>query len=68
MIDAHDQVQALLNFIDASPSPWHAVKQVEAHLEAFQFIKLDETSAWDLQPGRRYYVVQLLFSYRVKSR
>ena len=58
MIDAHDQVQALLNFIDASPSPWHAVKQVEAHLEAFQFIKLDETSAWDLQPGRRYYVVR----------
>ena len=58
MIDAHDQVQALLNFIYASPSPWHAVKQVEAHLEAFQFIKLDETSAWDLQPGRRYYVVR----------
>ena len=58
MIAAHNQVQALLNFIDASPSPWHAVKQVEAHLEAFQFIKLDETSAWDLQPGRRYYVVR----------
>ena len=58
MMAAHDQVQALLNFIDASPSPWHAVKQVEAHLEAFQFIKLDETSAWDLQPGGRYYVVR----------
>ena len=58
MIAAHDQVQALLNFIDASPSPWHAVKQVEAHLEAFQFIKLDETSAWDLQPGGRYYVIR----------
>ncbi len=58
MIAAHDQVQALLNFIDASPSPWHAVKQVEAYLEAFQFIKLDETCAWDLQPGGRYYVVR----------
>ena len=57
MIDAHQQVQELLDFIDASPSPWHAVKQVEAHLEAFQFIKLDETKAWDLQPSGRYYVV-----------
>ncbi len=58
MIDAHQQVQELLDFIDASPSPWHAVKQVEAHLEAFQFIKLDETSAWDLLPGGHYYVVR----------
>ena len=58
MIDAHQQVQELLDFIDASPSPWHEVKQVEAHLEAFQFIKLDETSAWDLLPGGHYYVVR----------
>jgi aspartyl aminopeptidase len=58
MIDAHQQVQELLDFIDASPSPWHAVKQVEAHLEAFQFIKLDETKAWDLHPGGRYFVVR----------
>ncbi len=58
MIDAHQQVQELLDFIDASPSPWHAVKQVQAHLEAFQFIKLDETSAWDLLPGGHYYVVR----------
>ncbi|RIZ67900.1 MAG: M18 family aminopeptidase [Methylococcales bacterium] len=57
-MDAHQQVQELLDFIDASPSPWHAVKQVEAHLEAFQFIKLDETSAWDLLPGGHYYVVR----------
>jgi aspartyl aminopeptidase len=51
-------VQNLLDFIDASPSPWHAVKTVEAGLSAFQFEKLDETAKWLLQPGGRYYVVR----------
>jgi aspartyl aminopeptidase len=58
MITAHQQVKELLDFIDASPSPWHAVKEIEAYLDAFQFIKLNETSAWDLQSGGRYYVVR----------
>ena len=58
MITAHQQVQELLDFIDASPSPWHAVKEVEVYLDAFQFIKLNETSAWNIQSGGRYYVVR----------
>ena len=52
------QVQNLLDFIDASPSPWHAVKTVEARLADFQFVKLDETAKWVLQPGGRYYVIR----------
>jgi len=52
------QVQHLLDFIDASPSPWHAVASVEALLAASQFVKLDETTKWQLQPGGRYYVVR----------
>ena len=58
MITAHQQVQELLDFIDASRSPWHAVKEVEVYLDAFQFIKLNETSAWNIQSGGRYYVVR----------
>lgn len=51
-------VQNLLDFIDRSPSPWHAVATIETELEKFQFIRLDETERWQLQAGRRYYVVR----------
>jgi len=57
-MSALQQVQNLLDFIDASPSPWHAVKTVEARLADFQFVKLDETAKWVLQPGGRYYVIR----------
>lgn len=51
-------VQHLLNFIDKSPSPWHAVASIEAVIEAFQFVRLNETAKWQLQAGGRYYVVR----------
>ena len=57
-MSTRQQVQSLLDFIDASPSPWHAVNSVETMLAAFQFVKLDETVKWQLQPGRRYYVIR----------
>jgi aspartyl aminopeptidase len=57
-VSARQQVQNLLDFIDASPSPWHAVKSVETQLLAFQFVKLNETVKWQLQPGGRYYVIR----------
>lgn len=52
------RVQHLLDFIDKSPSPWHAVASIETVIEAFQFVRLDETAKWQLQAGRRYYVVR----------
>jgi aspartyl aminopeptidase len=54
----HQQIQNLLNFIDASPSPWHVVNTVESLLEQYQFTRLDETTRWQLQSGGRYYVVR----------
>ncbi len=57
-MNARQQVQNLLDFIDASPSPWHAVKSVETQLLAFQFVKLNETVKWELQQGGRYYVIR----------
>ena len=57
-MSAQQQVQNLLDFIDASPSPWHAVKSIETRLAAFQFVKLDESAKWDVQPGGRYYVIR----------
>jgi aspartyl aminopeptidase len=54
------QVQNLLDFIDASPSPWHVVNTIEVQLAAQTPVwrRLDETAKWVLQPGGRYYVVR----------
>lgn len=52
------QVQNLLDFIDASPSPWHAVQSIELQLARFRFVKLDESAKWMLQPEGRYYAVR----------
>lgn len=57
-MNAHQQVQDCLDFIDASPSPWHAIATLEQRLQAFQFQRLDEKNAWSLAAGGRYYVVR----------
>jgi aspartyl aminopeptidase len=57
-MSAQQQVQHLFDFIDASPSPWHVIKSVEAQLASFNFKKLDETLSWSLESGGRYYVVR----------
>jgi aspartyl aminopeptidase len=48
----------LLRFIDASPSPWHAVETVKRGLEENSFCELKESNAWSLEPGSRHYVVR----------
>jgi aspartyl aminopeptidase len=52
------QAQDLLDFIDASPSPWHAVQTCEARLSAAGFSRLDESERWSLSAGDRRYVVR----------
>lgn len=52
------QVQQLLNFIDASPSPWHAVASLEQALLNASFMRLYETQQWQLEPGGQYYVIR----------
>lgn len=48
----------LIRFIDASPSPWHAVDSVRRRLDDMQFQCLDESLDWHLQTGGRYYIVR----------
>ena len=52
------KVQELLDFIDASPSPWHAVASIEKRIQAHHFTKLEETDKWQLQANGRYYVIR----------
>lgn len=58
----------LLDFIDQSPSPWHAVSAMEQRLAARGFLKLDEGADWRLAPGDLRYVVRggsSLIAFRV---
>jgi len=48
----------LLEYLDASPSPWHAVEEAARRLEAAGFTRLAEAEAWSLEPGRGYYLVR----------
>ncbi len=59
-ISAHIRAQAqdLLAFIDASPSPWHAVDAVAQRLRQSGFVALREGERWQLTAGGRYYVVR----------
>lgn len=57
-MNAHQQVENLLEFIDASPSPWHAVESIKQRLLPFQFQALLETDKWLLTAGGRYFVIR----------
>ena len=48
----------LLGFLDASPTPFHAVANMAEMLENAGFVYLDERSDWKLERGQRYYTVR----------
>ncbi|HEU4709025.1 MAG TPA: M18 family aminopeptidase [Methylophilaceae bacterium] len=50
--------QALLDFIDASPSPWHAVATAVEQLKAQGYRQLQESDAWQLESGGKYFVTR----------
>ncbi len=54
--EAKIQARQLLEFIDASPSPWHAVSSIESRLIEQGFTRLQEQEAWSLKPGSSYFV------------
>lgn len=67
---ARARAQALLDFIDASPSPWHVVDSAATLLEAAGYRRLDEADTWQLTPGARHYVVRdgsTLAAFRIGS-
>ncbi|WP_290789333.1 M18 family aminopeptidase [Halomonas sp.] len=53
-----DLIERLLDFLRASPTPWHAVATMTARLEAAGFRRLDERDPWRLVPGERVYVTR----------
>ena len=53
-----DRVADLLSFIDRSPTPYHAVAESAARLEAAGYARLEEGDPWSLSAGDRCYVVR----------
>jgi aspartyl aminopeptidase len=58
LVDTLNPTRELLDFLDASPTPWHAVASAEARLRESGFVRLDEAARWQLTAGGRYYVVR----------
>ena len=57
-LEQRDYAQDLLDYIDSSPSPWHAVATAERRLLAAGFTRLEESTPWRLEAGERYFVVR----------
>jgi aspartyl aminopeptidase len=53
-----DPVRDLIEYIDASPTPYHAVHEAVRRLAAAGFVACSETEVWSLGPGERRYVVR----------
>ncbi len=48
----------LIRFLDASPTSFHAVRNIIGTLEEKGFSRLEEDKRWDLKPGTGYYLVR----------
>lgn len=46
----------LIKFLDASPTPWHAVRSMQERLSAAGFTELVEQESWSLEPGAGYFI------------
>ena len=53
-----ETTRALLNFLDASPSCYHAVHQIKTTLKDAGYQELLEFQPWELVPGGQYYAVR----------
>jgi len=52
--DPERHIADLAAFIEASPSPYHAVAVASERLQRLGFIGIEESTAWPTQPGRYF--------------
>lgn len=53
-----ERLTRLCDFLQQSPTPWHATQNMAQRLEQAGFTRLEETANWQLAPGKRYYVTR----------
>lgn len=61
----------LLDFLEKSPSPYHAVANMAGMLEDAGFVRLNEGERWSLAAGQNYYVTRngsALIAFRIPKR
>lgn len=51
-------LDGLMSFMDSSPVNFYAVDSIRRLLESADFVRLDQSSAWTMQPGGKYYVTK----------
>jgi aspartyl aminopeptidase len=66
-----DLNQGLIDFLNASPTPFHATTSLAMRLEAAGYRHLDERAPWHTEAGGRYYVTRndsSLIAFRLGKR
>jgi aspartyl aminopeptidase len=58
MMNHSYSIQDLQDFLDASPTAWHAISTIKKDLEQHGFQELLEQELWSIKPGKSYYVVR----------
>lgn len=61
----------LLEFLEYSPSPYHAVANMAAMLDKEGYLRLEEGTAWQLSAGQKYYVTRngsALIAFRIPKK
>lgn len=58
----NEKATALIDFIAASPTAFHAVHNIANELDASGFTRLEEGAVWSLEYGKGYYVTRNLSS------
>jgi aspartyl aminopeptidase len=69
-LSVEDAGADLRAFVDASPSPFHAVAEMARRLSAAGFTELTERDPWELSPGGQHYVIRdggSLIAFRIGS-
>ncbi len=57
-MNKQDFNDGLLGFLDASPTPFHATRNMAMMFANAGFEKLDEVDDWELEAGKKYYVTR----------
>lgn len=53
-----DVAKELLDFLNSSPTCYHAVKNLAGELDSEGYIRLSECENWNLLPGKKYYTIR----------
>lgn len=66
-----NRICALMEFLDASHSVYHATAYLAQTLEQAGYTRLEETKSWALQPGGKYYLTRggsAVIAFRIPER